>query len=119
MANINSILSEYVKLAYHGMRAQNVDFNVAIQEDLDPSIEPISVVAHDLSRVFLNIANNACYAAYEKKKKLGAGFSPLVQMSQAHLSPRLLQYRPFCLAVLAGRIDHFGSRDRRDLYTGF
>jgi len=85
MANINSILSEYVKLAYHGMRAQNVDFNVAIQEDLDPSIEPISVVAHDLSRVFLNIANNACYAAYEKKKKLGAGFSPLVQVSTKNL----------------------------------
>src|SRR5205823_13632330 len=48
LANINSILSEYVKLAYHGMRAQNIDFNVSIKEDLDSSIEPISVVAHDL-----------------------------------------------------------------------
>src|SRR5262249_27574477 len=63
ITNINSLVSEYIKLAYHGMRAQNVDFNVTIQEELDPSIEPISVVAHDLSRVVLNIANNACYAA--------------------------------------------------------
>jgi signal transduction histidine kinase len=81
MTNINSLLAEYVKLAYHGMRAQNSNFNVTLQEDLDPSIEPVSVVAHDLSRVFLNIANNACYAAYEKKKRLGDGFSPVVKAS--------------------------------------
>jgi signal transduction histidine kinase len=81
ITNINSLVSEYVKLAYHGMRAQNVDFNVTIQEELDPSIEPISVVAHDVSRVVLNIANNACYAAYEKKKRLGPAFSPVVKVS--------------------------------------
>jgi signal transduction histidine kinase len=81
ITNINSLVSEYVKLAYHGMRAQNVDFNVTIQEDLDPSVEPISVVAHDLSRVVLNIANNACYAAYEKRRRLGPTFSPMVKVS--------------------------------------
>ena len=81
ITNINSLLSEYVKLAYHGMRAQNVDFNVTIQEDLDSSIEPIRVAAHDLSRVFLNIVNNACYAAYEKRKRLGPTFSPIVRVS--------------------------------------
>ena len=39
------------------------------------------MVAHDLSRVVLNIANNACYAAYEKKKRLGPAFSPVVKVS--------------------------------------
>ena len=77
-ANLNSLVAEYVKLAYHGMRAQNSNFNVTLSEEFDPSIEPVSVVAHDLSRVFLNIANNACYAAYEKKKRLGDDFSPVV-----------------------------------------
>jgi signal transduction histidine kinase len=85
ITNVNSLLSEYVKLAYHGMRAQNVDFNVTIQEDLDSSIEPISVVAHDLSRVFLNIGNNACYAAYEKRRRLGPTFSPIVRVSTKNL----------------------------------
>src|SRR5439155_10693378 len=46
---------------------------------------PLSVVAHDLSRVFLNIANNACYSAYEKKKKLGGGFMPTVKVSTKNL----------------------------------
>lgn len=81
MVNLNALLAEYVKLAYHGMRAQDTRFNVTIREEYDSSIEPVSVVAHDLSRVFLNIANNACYAAYEKKKRLGDGFSPVVTAS--------------------------------------
>jgi signal transduction histidine kinase len=76
--NLNSLLGEYIKLAYHGMRAQNQNFNVTIQEQYDPTLEPLSVVPHDLGRVFLNIANNACYAAYEKKKKLGDRFSPTI-----------------------------------------
>ena len=74
VTNLNSILTEYVKLAYHGMRAQDSNFNVTIQENLDPSIEPVKVVAHDLSRVFLNIANNACYAAYEKSGDWATAF---------------------------------------------
>ena len=81
LTNLNSLVTEYVKLAYHGMRAQDSNFNVTIQENFDPSIEPVKVVAHDLSRVFLNIANNACYAAYEKKRRLGDGFSPTVTAS--------------------------------------
>ena len=48
--NLNSLLAEYVKLAYHGMRAQNQNFNVTIQEQYDPTLEPVSVVAHDLGR---------------------------------------------------------------------
>src|SRR5213593_2148444 len=92
MTNINSLVSEYVKLAYHGMRAQNANFNVAIFQDLDPSIEPINVVVHDLSRVFLNIANNACYAAYEKKKRLGDGFSPTISVTTKNL-PSAIEIR--------------------------
>ncbi|PYS05196.1 MAG: hypothetical protein DMG16_00505 [Acidobacteria bacterium] len=86
MTNLNPLVSEYVKLAYHGMRAQNTNFNVAIQEDLDSTLEPVKVVVHDISRVFLNIANNACYAAYEKKKRLGDGFSPTISVSTRNLS---------------------------------
>lgn len=89
VTNLNSLVAEYVKLAYHGMRAQNPNFNVAIHEDFDPSIEPISVVAHDLSRVLLNIANNACYAAYEKKKKAGEGFAPAIAATTRNLGDRI------------------------------
>jgi signal transduction histidine kinase len=76
--DINSLLDEYVKLAYHGLRAQDTSFNVALEMDFDKSLKPVTVVPQDLSRVFLNIANNACYAAYQRKKREGGSFMPKV-----------------------------------------
>ncbi len=89
MTNINTLVAEYIKLAYHGMRAQDSQFNVTIQEDYDASIGQISVIPHDLSRVFLNIANNACYAAHEKKKKGEDNFSPTVSARTRNLGDRV------------------------------
>src|SRR5439155_3590387 len=83
--NLNSLVGEYVKLAFHGMRAQDQNFNVGIEENFDAAMEPVNVVAHDLSRVILNIANNACYAAYEKKTRLNGNFAPVVTASTRNL----------------------------------
>jgi signal transduction histidine kinase len=88
LTNINALLAEYTKLAYHGMRAQDADFNVTIEETYDPSIEPISAVPQDLSRVFLNIVNNACFAANEKKKTK-TGFSPTISIRTRNLGERV------------------------------
>jgi signal transduction histidine kinase len=74
--DVNELLAEHIKLAFHGMRAQNSEFNITIEESYDQSLPPLSVVPQDLSRVFLNIANNACYAAYARKVKSGPEFSP-------------------------------------------
>ncbi len=69
LTNINELLDQYVNLAYHGMRAQNNEFNINIEKDYDETLEKINIVPQDISRVFLNIINNACYAAYDRKKK--------------------------------------------------
>jgi len=80
-----ALLSEYTNLAYHGMRAQDSTFNVKIETEFDPSIGMVSVVPQDLSRAFLNIINNACYAAYDKKKGAKNGFAPAVKVSARNL----------------------------------
>ena len=67
--DINAMLDEYTNLAYHGMRAQDSTFNITIQRDLAPDAGKIDAIPQDLSRVFLNILNNACYAANERAKK--------------------------------------------------
>ncbi len=67
-ADINHLLDEAVNLVYHGMRAQDASFNVTIEKKYDASIGPLEVVPQDISRVFLNMANNACYAAFQKQK---------------------------------------------------
>ncbi|MGA9293690.1 MAG: histidine kinase dimerization/phospho-acceptor domain-containing protein, partial [Ignavibacteriaceae bacterium] len=69
LTDINELLEQDVNLAYHGMRAQNNEFNINIEKDYDETLEKINIVPQDISRVFLNIINNACYAAYDRKKK--------------------------------------------------
>lgn len=61
--NLNAILDEYTKLAYHGMRAADSSFNVEIKTDFDRQIPLIKLIPQDISRAFLNIINNAMYAA--------------------------------------------------------
>lgn len=84
--DINDLLDQYVNLAYHGMRAQNKEFNISIEKDYDKTLEKINVVPQDISRVFLNIINNACYAAFDKKKKSGNNFSPALKVSTKDLN---------------------------------
>ncbi|MBI1803520.1 MAG: hypothetical protein HY033_12855 [Ignavibacteriae bacterium] len=74
--DINTLLDEYVNLAYHGARAQDTSFNITIKKEYDPTLQPVDAVPQDLSRVFLNIINNACYAAHEKKQQINGSFSP-------------------------------------------
>lgn len=63
--DINALLEESVNLVYHGMRAQNPDFAITLHRDFDPAVGRLQVFAQDLNRVFLNLINNGCYAAYE------------------------------------------------------
>lgn len=74
--DINALLQEDVKLTYHGMRAQNSAFNIDIKNEYDESIGLIKVVPQNLSRAFLNILNNACQAAFQKKQELDDKYSP-------------------------------------------
>jgi signal transduction histidine kinase/ligand-binding sensor domain-containing protein len=87
--DINTLLDEYVHLAYHGLRALDTNFNIGIETDYDKSIAPIEVVPQDLSRVFLNIVNNACYAANERKKESADGFAPKLYVKTKDLGSRV------------------------------
>ncbi|MGA8264428.1 MAG: ATP-binding protein, partial [Ignavibacteriaceae bacterium] len=87
--DINDLLEQYVNLAYHGMRAQNKDFNIKIDRNYDKTLDKINVVPQDISRVFLNIINNGCYAANDKKKKDGDDFSPTIKVSTKNLKDKI------------------------------
>lgn len=78
--DLNATLKQYVELAYHSMRALNTGFNMDMATDLDPEIKPLEVVPQDISRVFLNLATNACQALDDKRSKT-AGFEPIVSIS--------------------------------------
>ncbi len=86
MTDINLLLDEAVNLTYHGIRAQDVAFNITLEKRYDATIGKLDVVPQDLQRVFLNIISNACYAANEQKLKLGnSDFSPTLSVSSQNL----------------------------------
>ncbi|MEI6049886.1 MAG: ATP-binding protein [Bacteroidota bacterium] len=79
--DMNALLAEYVALGYHGLRASDNTFNVKIETDYDPSIGEINVVPQDISRVFLNLINNACYSTAQKKNDLKDSYFPVLRVS--------------------------------------
>ncbi len=64
--DINALCDEYLRLAYHGLRAKDKGFNATIKTDLDPTIGKVNVVPQDMGRVILNLITNAFYAVNER-----------------------------------------------------
>jgi two-component system, NtrC family, sensor kinase len=78
--DINALADEYLRLAYHGLRAKDKSFNATMKTDFDESIGNINIISQDIGRVLLNLINNAFYAVNEKKKTLGNGYEPTVSL---------------------------------------
>ena len=70
--DINALLEEHARLAYHSARALDSNFQLDLQHDLDPNMGEINVVPRDLGRVFLNMVGNACDATDEKRRQIGS-----------------------------------------------
>jgi len=90
--DINALADEYLRLAYHGMRAKDKVFNVAIKSDYDESIGLIKIISQDVGRVILNLITNDFYAVMEKKKLQSAegGYEPTVSISTQKLDNKIV-----------------------------
>jgi signal transduction histidine kinase len=91
-ADINKLVDEYTRLAYHGFRARNKEFNVKLAIDLDPNLPLVPVVAQDIGRVILNLLNNAFQAVEEKARTVGEGYQPTVTVT-TNRNPQDLEIR--------------------------
>ena len=76
MINLNDLIDEHARLAYHSARATDPNFQLDLRQDLDPNMGEVEIVAQDVGRVFLNMVNNACYATDEKRRNLEEAGSP-------------------------------------------
>jgi two-component system, NtrC family, sensor kinase len=91
--DINALADEYLRLAYHGLRAKDkslsagqAGFNAIMKTDYDKLIGNIDIIPQDIGRVILNLITNAFYAVTEKKKapqppKGGVEYEPTVTVS--------------------------------------
>jgi signal transduction histidine kinase len=87
--DINALADEYMRLAYHGLRAKDKSFNAELITDFDESIGKIDIIPQDIGRVILNLLTNAFYAVNEKKKspltpKGGNTYKPTVKITTGH-----------------------------------
>ncbi|HEX6848840.1 MAG TPA: ATP-binding protein [Chitinophagaceae bacterium] len=71
MTDINMLADEYLRLAYHGLRAKDKSFNAKFETHFDSNIGKVNVIPQDIGRVILNLINNAFYAVSEKQKYSG------------------------------------------------
>lgn len=63
--DINALAEEYLRIAYHGLRARDTSFNVKMETDFDEAIGKVEVNAQDIGRVILNLITNAFQACTE------------------------------------------------------
>ena len=84
--DINSLVDESLNLAYHGARAQDQNFNITLERDLDRSVAPIELVPQDVTRVFLNLFGNGFYAANRRYSEAkDAKFKPSLRVTTRDL----------------------------------
>ena len=78
--DINVLADEYLRLAYHGLRAKDKEFNATMKTEYDENIGNINIIAQDIGRVLLNLYNNEFYAVNEKKKQQPENYEPTVSI---------------------------------------
>ena len=79
--DINALADEYLRLAYHGLRAKDKSFNASLKTDFDESVGLVNLASQDIGRVILNLITNAFFAVDEKKKFGEENYEPTVSVS--------------------------------------
>jgi two-component system NtrC family sensor kinase len=88
-SDINALSDEYLRLAFHGLRAKDKSFNVMLHTEFDPNVGMVKIVPQELGRVLLNLFNNAFYAVTDKKKTADAGYHPEVSLITKKVNGRI------------------------------
>lgn len=87
--DINALTDEYLRLAYHGLRAKDKTFNATLLTEFDDSIGMINMIPQDMGRVILNLITNAFYVVDEKKKQMGGDYEPAVSVRTKKINNKI------------------------------
>lgn len=84
--DLNVLSDEYLRLAYHGLRAKDKSFNADFKTDFDETLPKVEIIPQDLGRVVLNIINNAFFAVTSiPEEQRDENYKPLVTVSTKNL----------------------------------
>ncbi len=90
--NINALADEYLRLAYHGLRAKDKSFNATLKTDFDETIGNINIIPQDIGRVILNLITNAFYVVDERLRQAqpDSHYEPTVSVSTKKIADKIL-----------------------------
>jgi len=78
--DINALCDEYLKLAYHGLRAKDKSFNTAMNTNFSPGLPEIEIARQDLGRVILNVITNAFHSVRQKSENNADNYQPTISI---------------------------------------
>ena len=91
--DLNALADEYLRLAYHGLRAKDKTFNATLDTDFAPVLPLVQAVPGDLGRVLLNLFTNAFYAVQKRQQRGEPGYQPTVRVSTARRGDNEVEVR--------------------------
>ena len=76
--DLNALTDEYLRLAYHGLRASNKSFEVSLVTQFDADLPPVPVVPPGIGRVLMNLFSNAFHAVQARTENKTGPYLPTV-----------------------------------------
>jgi two-component system NtrC family sensor kinase len=87
--DLNALTDEYLKLAYHGIRARDSTFEARLIADYAPDLGPVTIVPQEVGRVLLNVFNNAFYAVQKRQQSNEPDYQPVVAVYTSQEADRV------------------------------
>ena len=79
---INPLVSEALKLAYHGERARDKSFQVTLEEQFEETAGAAQVMPQEITRVLVNLLGNSFYAVNKRAQaEENKNYQPTVTLS--------------------------------------
>ena len=89
--DLNVLSDEYLRLAYHGLRAKDKSFNADFKTDFDETLPKVEIIPQDVGRVVLNIINNAFFAVTSiPEEERGEDYKPLVTVTTKNMKDQAM-----------------------------
>ena len=85
LIDVNALVEDSFNLAYHGARAEKKDFDVMVEQALDPAAGKVDLFPQEITRVLLNLISNGVYATAKKAQTNGEGYKPTLVASTKSL----------------------------------
>jgi signal transduction histidine kinase len=81
LLDINAMADEYLRLSYQGLKARDRLFDARITTHFDTNIGKLNIIPQDISRVLVNLYNNAFYAVNERRQQSPNDYEPNISIT--------------------------------------